>query len=293
MAEQSVTRTRKGSVVVSRRLTATGCLPLAVGLALALLLFLNVVTFVKAPSWINDVREWRTGGRLLVSFAVLAALQLIGTWVLGLMGAIGGAQAYEAGGDEGPSRRLLVGPALGVVALRVLLVGLAALAIGLVVSGFFNPSIEGWAASRLLALARHYLLLIIIGVAPIGLHLLAGPFLRARYSLALGMWAASWPDREADRPWIAASARLGAGFVGLFGLMWGTTLLTLGWLNLTDPILDRQGIAIPRLLANVPDPLAAAIGGLIAAAVISGLVTVGQVCLPWVYRALARRRIQA
>ena len=90
---------------------------------------------------------------------------------------------------------------------------------------------------------------------------------------------------------MAVSARLGAGFAGLFGLLWTTTLLLLVWVSLTDPILDRRGLTGLQILPNAPSPLASAITWLVAAGTTAGLVLAGQVILPWVYRGLALRRM--
>lgn len=280
-----------------RFLSVGGCLPLAVLVALVLLAFVNAVTYVRPPSWIDDVAEWRLSGRLLVSFWVVAGLQLIATWILGLSGAIAGAQAHNETGDLG--RRLrraqwrLVAAALGVLALRLLLLIVVLTAVGLVAGHVFNPTIDGWLASRLLQLSRRYAWLGLASAAVIGLHLLIGPFLRTRYSVALGLWAAARARNDEERAWAAASARLMAGFAGVFGLLWGGATIVLVWASLTDPILDWHGLPTPYFLPSAPDPLSTILGVMLVTALISGCITAGQIVLPPLFRALAMRRLRA
>ena len=176
MAEHSASHVGESTIRIRRSVTTAGCLPVAIAASVLLLVFLNLVTYVRAPMWVLDVRQWRIAGRLAVSAAVLAVLQLIATWVLGLMGAIGGAQSYDEGGDVQYAQRQLIGPALAVVSLRLLLLGVVVVGLVLAVTGLFDPDVDGWRLLRLFQFAPRYAIIVLPCLGIISLTTIAGPF---------------------------------------------------------------------------------------------------------------------
>ncbi len=272
-----------------------GCAPallIGVGLAMALSL---AFTLGDVPIWVPNPRSYRVGRALGALVLVVVGSQMLATWWLGLHAAVAGANAAAGGGANLPNRlrvaQLRALPAAwGLFALRVLLLALLALAWLVAIGAVGSYDLD---ADDLLRAARllPWLLRAAAGVAV--LSLLIGPFLRLRYSATLGALAGALAERLTLRGWLGASARLGAGLVGVFGLLWGTALATLA-----AAIRYDSTYSVQRVSTGIPGPydhLAPGVSFWLYAAwgviILGGGIALGQLVLPPLLARAARRAL--
>lgn len=273
-----------------------GCLPLLVLGALALIGFVALVTYRVPRPWITDVREWRVGGRLSVLLYGLAGLQYFANWLLGLLAAAAGGRVTAHGVDLRTrlriARRGMVPLTVVVTFVRLILI------ITLVVYGLyafthvFRSPLDVPGA---LNIERVFLLRPVAAIVMGGLlvvHLLAGPWLRVRYSLWLGVWAASYARTQAQRVWNALSARLGAGLAGALTLVWGGSLASLVLSMIFAPAYSpRPGNGLLEFYPHLPSSLAQTLASLNVISAIVAAILIGQIVLPVVVMRRAQRRL--
>jgi hypothetical protein len=100
---------------------------------------------------------------------------------------------------------------------------------------------------------------------------LTAPFLRVRFSAALGALAGTWSYRPDERTSTALAARLGIGLAGLLALMWGATILLLVLLAAVNPASRyTYGYYNPYPSPTPPDGSQIAVAIFAAAAVLLG-----------------------
>ncbi|HLV44556.1 MAG TPA: hypothetical protein VKY39_06340 [Aggregatilineales bacterium] len=281
-----------------QRLSRVGCIPLLVLVTVALLFFYRFVTYQTAPPWISDYRSYAVGGRLGLSLWTLGALQLGMTWFLGLYAAATAAGSVSAGASLRPRlqivyRRSLV-YLLAVLLLRLVLLLLLALGAVYVFTDWLGIPVDVNGAIQLERTVQREPVLPLIAGGMLLVQIVFGPLLRLRGSAALGALAGALTPMPSKRLWAGLNARLGLGLVGGLSLTWGTALVEIA-ANLiyrppTDPMLPSQ--PLPPLFSGVPSytNTLLTICVLIIAGV--GVYLAGQIILPFLYTALARRRLQ-
>lgn len=268
------------------------CLVLALLGSLSLVGFITVITYRDAPSWITDVQSWRITGRLSAAGLALVSLQLILAWGLGLLGAIGGAAGFTTRGALRPrlivQRRKMAAAAWALLGVRLALLLILLLAGALTLTPWLGHPFDAselehtLLARPLLPVAAGCLLLV---------HLVAGPWLRLRYSLTLGALAAAYTSVASRRRWSAVTARLAAGLAGILTLIWGSALGVLAVATAFDPFYTSQrSQMIPRLFPHVPSSIDEVLTVSLVIAVGLGVYLAGQIVLPGVTIWLAERR---
>lgn len=277
-----------------RRLFQIGCLPFTFLLVGCLVLFVNLGLFPQAPSWVSDPDEYLLGQRIAGSLGLLMGLQVIGTWLLGLVAAGTAAAAAAGQGAMLYQRLTILCRKVRVVAAAVYmlrLIFLAALAISAVL-GYLYLTDAGLASRQIRNLHIMEVAALVSVAAVLLIHWLVGPFLRLRYSMALGAWGASWTHRRHRRVWMALTARMGAGMCGSLALLWGSVLAVLVITTIREPSsrnppLDLRQAFFPFLPRDSWEGIVF-LWGLSALVV---LYMVGQLALPPVYLWMARRRL--
>ncbi len=275
-----------------RWLIRFACATLALLGSLSLIVIITMITYRESPPWIGDVRVWRISGRLRLAVFALTGIQLILTWGMGLLGAVGGAAGYTTRGALRPrlvvQRRKIAAGVWTVLSVRLMLLVVLLLAgvfafTSLLGHPFSASSLEHTLLVRpVLPLAAGFLILI---------HLLAGPWLRLRYSLALGALAASRTASASRRGWSAVTARFGAGLAGILALIWGSALATLGALTAFDPFYTNQSYdVIPWIFPHIPASISQVLAVSLVSVVALGVYMTGQIVLPIIYIWLAERR---
>lgn len=280
-----------------RRLLQLGCLPFTLMLTGCLLLFISQVVVSRAPSWVSDPEEYLLGQRIAGNLGALVGLQVIGTWLLGLVAASTAAAA--AAGQGGMLyqrlailRRRVTITAWAVFLLRVIfLIALGVSAI--LIYPYIAEVQDSWA--NFLTIRNPYVIEIVALVSMLGTALaqwLVGPFLRLRYSMALGAWGASWTRFRHRRVWMALTARMGAGMCGSLALLWGSAFGILVIATIRRPFsgsytLDFQRVFFPFLPEDSWNGIVFSLG----LSVLIILYMVGQLVLPTFYLRLARRRL--
>lgn len=277
-----------------RWLLQLGCLPFSCMLAGCLLLFVNLVVFSQAPTWVSDPEEYLLGQRIAGSLAALAGLQVIGTWLLGLVSA---AMAIGATAGQGGMlyqrlailhRRAAVA-AWAVFLLRVIV--LIALVVSVVLSALYITD-----AGITVDIPRdsHFMEIVAMVsiLSTVLVQWLAGPFLRLRYSMALGAWGASWTRLRRRRVWMALTARMGAGMCGSLALLWGSVLGILAIGIIRRPFshsasIDFWQAFFPYLPKDSWNGIVISLG----LSVLIILYMIGQIVLPRFYLRLTRRRL--
>jgi hypothetical protein len=252
-----------------------------------------LIAYANAPSWVLNTREWVIAGRLSVSAGVLGGIQLLLSWGLGMFGARGGALAAKGQGRNLARRlrivrRRLFVPSLALVFVRIALLGVVALAVIYAYSELLGPGVFT-GLPGLLRPATGYGLFVLAAVALLVPHWLIGPFLRVRYSTALGALAGTWARRDADRTALALSARLGAGLTGALALVWGWAGGLLAVLTIVNPSSYNTASYLIDPYASLPPlqpflPFSAGLFVLIYAA--------GQLVLGEAYTVMAQRRLK-
>ena len=261
--------------------------PLAVLFPLLLTGFLCFVAFRRAPVWANNPRAYLLSRRLGLALGMLGGFQLVETWVLGLASAGAGGVVAVRGAKLRPRliivRRRMWLAALAVVLLRLfvllLLLGVPVLVVFLSGSVVIPPL---WEVEEVRRSLRLYPLLSVTLAALAVVQWLVGPFLRMRYSVALGALAATWGRDRSHRRWLAQVARLSVGLAGILALLWGSTLALLIFFTGVDPRYS----SIPPV--TLPD-WEVLIYPVVSAVLLISLV--GQLVLPSVYVWLAGHRL--
>ncbi len=266
-----------------RRVLQIGCLPLTLAGSGALVLIFALFGSAPPP-WVSTPRDYLIAGRIGGALAALGIIQLGLSWLLSLLGALAGA---GAAGSRPGHRLRIVGRRLRVLAAAVAAVRIGLIGMGLltVIHAYTNwlgspvsegilgilrlpafKSVPAWLAGCILAVQ---------GVI--------GPFLRLRYSAALGALAAALaPPRRPDRLAAALTARLGADLAGALAVIWGWAILSLAIVTLLDPYSSYTYYTYEPV--NGWDLLAMVAGG-------AALTTAGQVALASVWLALTRRTL--
>lgn len=281
---------------MARRMARQGCIPATLLGTLLLLFACNAITFWNAPTWVNNRGDYLLTGRYTLSLSVLGVLQLLATWLLGLLAARAGTAAARSQGTLlrlrlSVARQRMMVYAWAVVILRLLI--LLALGVGAVLAytTWLGLRLNWEVAVDVRQSWRAGWLIVLVALVAGTLHWVVGPFLRVRYSTALGALASTWVADRAQRTWAALTARLGAGLVGAVAILWGGAAGSLVVTQFLDR-MERNGVPLPELFPHWPDYvgrlLAVMLCG-IAALVLYGL---GQVVLPEVYTRTVQRRLR-
>jgi hypothetical protein len=298
------TRVRKtpspASVIRTRRLMTLGCLPVTLVLAGVLLVLVNLMVVVQTPTWVPSPTIYRAGTQLLVSVGALAGMQFVGTWLLGIVAAATGARAARQPGSWLDKRlrilegRLRIG-AWAIFVLRTACVFVVLAGLIWVLSEPIQTALNWNVTNRDLVRTIFWISpLWIIFVSAIAVfQWLAGPFLRLRYSMALGMLATTWSGSRQSRVWLALGARFGAGLAGLLTLMWGGTIVYLIAATLFDPYAYASDSGIPILFYGSDSSIDRLFASTVVAAPILVAIIAGQILLPILFMDIARRRLAA
>lgn len=278
-----------------RRLARVGCIPAVITTTGGLILFFNLITFWRAPVWVSDPREYLITARMLLSLGILVAIQILGTWGLGLLAASGGAAASRARGQWLRSRLRIARRWMFVYAWALLLLRLifllgVALATVFATTHLFGLRFDMDFLEDVLRALRMGPILVGGGLLAAVLHWLIGPFLRMRYSSALGALAATWTKRRDESIWAALTARLGAGLAGALTLLWGGALLVLILAMIFDPYSSSTR-TYPELFPQQPFYIAQILTVMLAALFVFPAYAAGQLALPEFYIWLAQRRL--
>ncbi|MBN1313092.1 MAG: hypothetical protein JXB30_16900 [Anaerolineae bacterium] len=277
-----------------RRLLQVGGLPFTLMMAACLLLVVNGVFISKAPSWVTDPDEYLLGQRILGTLGTLTGLHLIGTWLLGLLGAaMAGAAAAGQGGMLRQRltvlhRRTMI-VAWAVFLLRWIL--LAALIVSAILADRYisNVSITGDDYFNVFGVEW---VISVVALVTLLIHLLSGPFLRLRYSMAVGALGATWSRQRRWRLLAAVTARTAAGLLGSVALLWGGVFGILIILTIRQPLshslpIDFHQIFFPALSWSMASSLLFLLG----LTVLIWLYVIGQLVLPFCLLWLARWRL--
>jgi hypothetical protein len=224
-----------------RRALRRGCGPFGLGAVAVTVLLAVAVTVINVPSFISDPFGYRVENGLAITLIIVAAFNVVATWLLGVLAARSGARAARGQGQLmrprlAVARRQMLPHTLAVIALRVVLI-LTLVGIGLAVvasTSYFdnlNDAVRALFSRVLLAAPL---------LTVLGLHLLGGPVLRMFYSTALGAFGASTTSDRDARISAALTARAIAGVVGIVALVWGVVLFSLLLTTINQPI---SGIA--------------------------------------------------
>jgi hypothetical protein len=275
-----------------------GCLPLLVLGGLALIGLLVLITYRVPQPWITDAREWRISGRLSLILYGLISLQYVVSWILGLIAAAGGARVTAHGVDlrsrlrtAGREVRFAV---FAVIGLRLLLIAALVVSCLYAFTYVFGPPIDVAGALDIERLALLRPLSMIVAGGLLVVHLLAGPWLRLRYSTRLGALAASYAKTREQRVWNALTARLGAGLTGALTLLWGSSIVSLVLSMILDPVfIPRPSSGLLELYPNLPSSLGQSLAGLHLSMALVAVVLIGQIVLPKIIMRRAERQLGA
>jgi hypothetical protein len=289
---------RPGSLRRRRRLVRLGCLPMTCALTVCLLLMVNLVVISKAPPWVTNPRDYLLGQRIVSTLSVLAGLNLISTWLLGLISAAMAAPAAAGQGGLLHRRLTILRRRTDVTAWTVFMLRLAFL-IGCVVavmlaSTYLINAQSAREIDKTIVDLDRYVVWIVFVLSVGVVHFLLGPFLRLRYSMALGGLAATWARLRDGRAWRAIMARTAANLLGVVVLLWSGSLGAIIFATIRHPFthlyfLDFHRVFFPALTVSweVGRMLLFSIG----VALVLCLYMIGQLVLPPVYLWLARRRL--
>ncbi|HOA23920.1 MAG TPA: hypothetical protein PK801_06080 [Aggregatilineales bacterium] len=298
-------RLRQFSARRMRRLLQIIYLPAVVLLVLWMLTFFAVATYRNAPQWVTDARSWAIGGRLGLTLWSLVGLQLVMAWLLGLVTAVGAAQAVSLGADlrrrfRVVRRRVRVYLA-GLLLVRLVLLAVLLAGAVFVFTDWLGPAIDVTGAGQLgRTLNRRPVLPLLTGGLLL-VQMLAGPFLRVRSSLALGLLAASFTPKRDERVWAALNARLGAGFASILGAVWSVAIAAFVLLLIYDPAYEigmprvytyGPFNVIPNLFPGVPEYMAQVLTVMAAVSAAVAIHLTGQIVLPLFIRWIAMRRLR-
>jgi hypothetical protein len=278
-------------------LVRVGCIPATLLLTLVFLPFFNLITLQRAPFWVTNPREYLADQWMLRTLIILAAIQLLGTWGLGLATASSGTVAARGqGGWLRPrlqvARRRMFVFALALALVRLILLLGIVLAVVWSYVHLFGVRLD-WADLSDLRRAFRACPIWVAGALVFGpLYWIVGPFLRLWYSSALGALAATWSKQRQEQVWLALSARLGAGLAGVLALLWGGALITLIILSIFDPHYSSQSV-YPKLFPRQPHYIAQLVGAALGVLFWVILCTTGQLVLPEVFIWQAERQLAA
>lgn len=299
--------TAKSGLVTRRKrgfgwFTRTFSLTIWVVLGILITILINLVAFTNVPYYVADVRSYVVGGHLALSAGLLMIVQVIANWILGLIAAGRGSQTTRRGGGFLRHRLRLVFRTMWVavvslLGLRLVILGVFVVGSILTFTRWLGPSlysadvayIRDVASAQGLPLA----LLILIACA----QWLTAPFLRARYSAALGALGATWAAVPLEKAFMGLTFRLGAGLMASLAVLWGYGLVTLWYLTLTNPAssLSYQVPPPTWTLAPVGSRLwqAQVLAILSAMLVLLVVHIVMQAILPGLFVVIARSRLKA
>ncbi|MBN1120422.1 MAG: hypothetical protein JXJ17_05050 [Anaerolineae bacterium] len=287
-----------------RRIVQIGCIPLA--LVSSLCLWLTVVFFAEIDNY-NYGYSYDERLRTFAGVAIIipAILQLLATWFMTWQVAAVGARTVS-GGDQTFGlrqrvmfRRWIVSP-LAVFLLRLLMLGGMVFLVLIYTTRIFGPTVyvdildtieRSLANSAYYPGFRLYYVLTIYTAVVTVLMLLTGPFLRARYNLSLGSLVSTYPRRSYQRPWTAVSFRLALGMFTTLGLVWIGSLGGLVYLSAVDPFYDSPDYSslVNRAIPSIVDDVFIYVA---LTALLLTLNLLGQVVLPFIYTALAKKRLR-
>ncbi len=266
-------------------------------LTIGLLVGIDRLTFNRPQPWVSDPRQYTLSGKLTLSLVLVFGMQMIATWLLSVRAArLAASGVPRAGGQLLRARlrvirRSLREEGLLIVLLRLGVFGVMAVAATYVYTDWFGRPISLELADLALQVIRRSSPLIGVPLALALVQSLVGPFLRVRYSTALGALAATCTADRRMRPWAGMAARLGAGLGFSLALLWGLTVVVLTYLTLTEPGPSFDALLRPlpvlRGLTNEAASLAVAAAG---AAPVIVLQMAGQIVLAGVFTRCAERR---
>lgn len=289
------------------RWTRISCLPMMLlgcvaGLGIALLIAIGDASTSVAVASLRDVLADFT----LISTVFLFGLQIAAVWIIGVQAAR--YASYSVSGEDvlfktrlQVARQRMRMPLLSLLLVRTVLLMLLLMAVILTLNfpsiargTFFNDFravLSGWRIAPLLMLVFFMLLL---------LHGFLGPVLRLEYSMAIAAFGATFTRYRAERPSLAATARLGSGLILGLTFLWGLTIGATLVLVAIDPFSNDsliQGI-FPAQLLRFRDFEWSSLGMTTRALyVVTGLTILlplymaGQVILTRVLYALTKRRL--
>jgi hypothetical protein len=279
----------------SQRLARLGCLPFAFLLTICLLLVVNLGLITGPPYWVSDAHEYLLSQRILGSLGTLAGIQLVGSWLLGLVGAVAAASAV--GGQGGllrqrlaVSRRRIVLYAWAVFLLRWIFL-IALVVCGVLAYASLASFRLSWNDFRRTTGFFEVLALSVMTISVL-LQWMFGPFLRLRYSMALGAVVAVWTRARDARRWQAITVRLAEGMLGAFALLWGGTLGGVVVTSIRQPFSWSRTADFHQLYFRFL-PRDSWVG-IVVLFGLSGLILahmLAQLVLPSLYLWLARRRL--
>ena len=261
------------------RLFSGGCFVFVIfGSALVILI---VLLLIRAPSYLyepEEIREFLIWGALICNASHLdssAGIYDLSTWpAVCCFSRCDNAPRCESiisypnfGKETSASRycdSINQGGVLGVLVVGVIFAN----------SDLIGPRVD-FSQFELINPSIHYLWYVAAAVfVP---HWLVGPFLRIRYSAALGAFAGTWASARRDRLALGLTARLAFGLVGVLIGIWGITLMTMihramSGASYARGYVDYSGAPVTAQLVLWGVPIFA----------------LGQILLPYVYLRLAR-----
>ncbi len=286
-----------------RRIVQIGCIPAALLTSLCLwvvvVLYAEMDNFYYGYSYDDRLRTF-AGAAIIIP----AILQLLATWIMTWQVAAVGARAVS-GGEQTLGlrqrvmfRRWLISP-LAVFLLRLLMLGGIVFLVSIYATRIFGSTVyvdileaieDSLKYAHQYPGFRLYYVFAIYAAAVTLLMIMIGPFLRARYNLALGSLVSTYPRRSYQRPWTAVSFRLALGMFTTLGLVWIGSLGGLIFLTITDPSYESPDYSylVNRTIPSIVDDVFVYVA---LTAVLLTLNLLGQVVLPFIYTALAKKRL--
>lgn len=266
-------------------------------IACAVLLFVNTVPFIDiASAYTVDIRE-QVASRLAASALALLILDAVGMWMLGVVAAILSSR-MTLGQGVGIDLRLIVMQqryaflAWAASIIRALGLATAGIAVTLALTPAFGVKITSDLISSLSLDARYQPVTVSLTAIIVLAGWTFGPFIRLRFSLALGMLAATWSKRPNERFWLALSARLFVEMLGSVAIVWGICLLNLVAYIAIDPLVGA-GISnsLPAIIGMFPLD---SVGGSnwLGIAIALSLLLFGQLGLPFIFLRIVRWRLR-
>ncbi len=278
-----------------QRALRLGCLPVAVLGGLLVTGLANAATAAPPPPWAYyDPRSHLIRGHLAVSAGTLAVLQMLATWLMGLLAAVQAGravpgQAVRLGPRLKVVRRQLRNAVWAVVALRLMLLAVALLGGVLVFTRWLGQPVTVEGATRIQRAFEARPVLMLLPAGLVAAQLLAGPFLRLRTSAALGALGAALAGQAERRAWGAAAARLGAGLALALALIWGAAGSVLLLIVSYDPFYSARYAGLPTMYPLLPDYISRVLTASLVVGALAGINLLGQIALPSLYAWLAGR----
>jgi len=218
-----------------------GCLPVTLIGALLAVVTVNGIAYLNEGYQGILLSDSVINLHTLISLQALFLLQLAASWIVGLGASILGTRAAAArGGLIRQRAAILQGRvrfwAWAILALRVWFALIAAFGLAwMLAPTLFGREPSYTMAATLMWAARYETITFGLALFVGAISWLFGPFLRLRYSLALGALAATWSRRADERFWLAISARLWTGMLGAIAAVWGSALANLVYFAFQNP----------------------------------------------------------